>query len=71
MTELSNQDVSTSGAAETAPVVYRCQVCGRQDETLRVVAYPYLFSLIFVTFRRAFFGLCAAAIASDIGHWPG
>ena len=34
-----------------------CVVCGRQDETLRLVSYPYAFSLILVTFRRAFSGL--------------
>ena len=34
-----------------------CQVCGRQDETLRIVVFPYVVSLLFVTFRRAFGGL--------------
>lgn len=34
-----------------------CSVCGRQDETLRIVIYPFVFSLIIVTFRRAFAGL--------------
>jgi hypothetical protein len=57
MTELSNEDIGPSDAAEAAPVDYRCQVCGRQDETLRLVAYPYVFSLVVITFRRAFTGL--------------
>jgi hypothetical protein len=34
-----------------------CSICGRQDETLRLVIYPYVISLIVVTFRRAFTGL--------------
>ncbi len=34
-----------------------CSICGRQDATLRVVSYPYVFSVVVVTFRRAFSGL--------------
>jgi hypothetical protein len=34
-----------------------CRVCGRQDETLRLVRYPFVVSLLFVTYRRAFSGL--------------
>lgn len=34
-----------------------CSVCGRQDETLRVVVYPYVFSFVIMTFRRAFAGV--------------
>jgi tetratricopeptide (TPR) repeat protein len=34
-----------------------CDVCGRQDETLRLSAFPYVFSLLIVTFRRRFAGL--------------
>ncbi len=34
-----------------------CSVCGRQDETLRIVIYPYVFSFIAATSRRAFAGL--------------
>jgi len=34
-----------------------CNICGRQDETLRVVVYPYVFSLVVVSFRRSFAGL--------------
>ncbi len=32
-------------------------VCGRQDETLRIVSLPYVFSVIVITFRRAFMGM--------------
>ena len=38
----------------TAPA---CQQCGRQDETLRVVAYPYVVSIVVVTQRAAFSGI--------------
>jgi Flp pilus assembly protein TadD len=41
-------------ALESAPA---CSVCGRQDETLRLVAFPFVFSLVIVTYRRAFSGL--------------
>ncbi len=34
-----------------------CEVCGRQDETLRLVALPYVVSLVVVTFRRTWTGL--------------
>ena len=34
-----------------------CEVCGRQDETLRFVVLPYVVSLLFVTYRRAWTGL--------------
>ncbi len=34
-----------------------CQFCGREDETLRAVVYPYVVSLVIVTFRRSFAGL--------------
>jgi hypothetical protein len=34
-----------------------CSVCGRQDETLRVVVYPYVFSLLVVSFRRTLAGI--------------
>ena len=59
-------------SADTGPEVYpsassapslpvgkapACSACGRQDETLRIVVYPYVFSLLVVTFRRAFTGI--------------
>lgn len=34
-----------------------CQVCGDQDQTLRLVSYPFVFSLIVITFRRMFQGV--------------
>ena len=34
-----------------------CEICGRQDETLRLVALPYVISVIVMTFRRNFAGL--------------
>jgi hypothetical protein len=58
-----------------------CAVCGRQDETLRAVIYPYVISLILMTFRREFNGVwckkhrnlklfLASLITSTIG-WIG
>lgn len=58
-----------------------CEVCGRRDETVRFVVYPYVVSLIVVTFQRAFSGcwcrvhriprwLAATLISSIIG-WFG
>ena len=38
-----------------------CSICGRQDETLRIVVYPFVISLVIVTFRRAFAGLWCSA----------
>lgn len=37
-----------------APV---CQVCKTRDETLRAVSYPFVVSIIVVTFQRAFSGI--------------
>jgi hypothetical protein len=34
-----------------------CEVCGRQDETLRLVSFPYVVSALVVTHRNAFTGL--------------
>lgn len=34
-----------------------CEICGRQDETLRLVVLPYVVSLLVVTFRRSWTGL--------------
>jgi Tfp pilus assembly protein PilF len=34
----------------------KCEICGRQDDTVRYVSYPYVFSFIVVTFQRAFTG---------------
>ncbi len=61
-----------------APV---CEVCQSQDETLRAVSYPLVFSVIFATFRRAFSGVfCArhqrryhllASLITSIAGWLG
>lgn len=40
-----------------APV---CEVCKSQDESLRAVTYPFLFSVIFATFQRTFSGVFCA-----------
>jgi tetratricopeptide (TPR) repeat protein len=37
-----------------------CQVCQAQDETLKLVSYPFVFSVIFATFQRAFAGIFCA-----------
>ena len=34
-----------------------CSICGRKDETLRYISYPYVFSIIIRTYRRYFSGL--------------
>jgi hypothetical protein len=34
-----------------------CQACGRQDETLRIATYPFVVSVVFITFQRQFSGL--------------
>jgi tetratricopeptide (TPR) repeat protein len=52
-----NNDPEESSESPIADIELRCQVCGRQDETLRIVAFPYVVSLVFVTYRRAFSGI--------------
>jgi tetratricopeptide (TPR) repeat protein len=37
--------------------VSACIECGRQDETLRIASYPYVFSLFIATFHRAYQGV--------------
>ena len=34
-----------------------CQICKGQDETLRLISYPFVFSLVIITFRRMFHGV--------------
>jgi len=46
-----------AGAQEFGAEQIACQVCGSQDETLRLVSYPYVFSVIIITFRRVFQGV--------------
>lgn len=72
---------SASAAGAPAPAVApRCQVCGRSDSTLRVVSYPFVISLLFVTFRRALAGiwcdqhaslqrLMASLVTVCVGWW--
>lgn len=47
--------------APTAPVFAdlpsACSICGRQDETVRAVSYPYVVSVIVMTYRRQFAGV--------------
>jgi len=75
---------STAASPVMAPATQGipcCQVCKRQDETLRIVAFPYVVSLLVVTFRRRFVGLwcsrhaiqyqlMASAITAGLG-WLG
>lgn len=34
-----------------------CSICGRQDESVRLVSFPYVFSILIMTFRRTFSGV--------------
>lgn len=48
--------------SEAAPVnTVSCSVCGRQDETVRSVIYPFVISVVVLTFRRAFSGTWCGA----------
>jgi hypothetical protein len=42
-----------------------CESCGRQDDSLRLVSYPYVVSLVLLTLRRRFAGLWC----SRCGTW--
>jgi len=63
------------------PIPAQCEVCGRRDETVRFVVYPYVVSLIVVTFQRAFNGCwcrvhriprwLAATLITSIFGWLG
>ena len=62
LSETGSRATISTPSAPPAPTphteeVPACSVCGRQDETLRLVAYPYVFSLAVLTFRRTFAGL--------------
>lgn len=37
--------------------LFKCQRCGARDHTLRIVQFPYVISLIFVTLRRGWAGI--------------
>ena len=79
-TPIPTQDIP-AGNEEKIIAVPSCYQCDRQDETLRIVVYPYVVSIVVVTFRRAFGGLMcrkhrnlylvlASAITATIG-WIG
>lgn len=38
-----------------------CSICGRQDETVRSVVFPFVISVVVLTFRRAFSGTWCGA----------
>jgi len=70
---------SQSGSVDSVPLP-SCQVCGRQDETLRAVSYPFVISVIVVTFWRAFSGIwckrhrrrylfLSSLLSSSLGWW--
>jgi tetratricopeptide (TPR) repeat protein len=62
-------------------VPMRCEVCGRQDATVRYVVYPYVFSFVVMTFQRAWAGCwcrlhriqrwLAASLITAIFGWLG
>ena len=60
-----NDENYTSGSDPAPPqpsaadpgFIPACEICGRQDETLRLIVLPYVVSLLVVTFRRAWTGL--------------
>ena len=65
----------------TGQLPVSCEVCGRRDETVRLGTYPYVFSIVVLTFQREFSGcwcrvhriprwLAATLISSIIG-WFG
>jgi tetratricopeptide (TPR) repeat protein len=47
---------ASSPAEDGLKAAPACDVCGRHDESLRLAAFPFVFSLLFVTFRRTFAG---------------
>lgn len=76
-----NMEVIEQPASKPPIEIPACQKCGRQDETLRFVAYPFVFSVVFLTFRRALTGLWCkthraqnqtlAGLISSIFGWIG
>ncbi len=56
MSEMNDQPASPYISQPPVPIP-ACQECGRQDETVRLVAYPFVISVVFITFRRSFRGL--------------
>src|SRR6266705_2834583 len=76
-----NMELNAQPASIPPLQIPACQKCGRQDETLRLVVYPFVFSIVVVTFRRAFSGLWCkthrtqyltiAGLISSIFGWIG
>lgn len=76
-----NMGIAKQPALEPSAQPPACQKCGRQDETLRFVVYPFVFSVVFLTFRRALTGLWCkthraqnqtiAGLISSIFGWIG
>lgn len=50
-------DLEPSEPEKPVELVPACSVCGKQDETVRAVVYPYVFSIIVASFRRNFAGV--------------
>jgi len=50
---LKPADLDSIMAAETFAKEIKCQSCGKFDHTLRVVAFPYVVSILIASFRRA------------------
>jgi curved DNA-binding protein CbpA len=56
--------------AESFARSVRCQGCGAFDHTLRVVAFPYVFSILIVSFKRSSAGIfCDSCRASQSTKW--
>ena len=59
----------------------KCEICGRQDDTVRYVTYPFVFSFVVLTFQRAYTGCwcrthriqrwLAASFITSIFGWLG
>ena len=60
MSEPVNNPFAEPQLLQTADSATACSVCGRQDETVRAVMFPFVFSVIVLTFRRAFSGTWCA-----------
>lgn len=55
---------ASTGGKEFSAEQVSCQICGTKDETLRLVSYPYVVSVIIMTFRRVFQGVYCAKHAN-------
>lgn len=56
LSDLEPASFERTAALQPSMHAPHCDVCGRQDETLREAFYPYVVSALLVTFRRAFAG---------------